>query len=106
MDLLDVQERIGLDRNRAWLGRTTEVLVDTIIPPRSHDHDDEEEAAGIPESRDAFAHLPAGVVHLAGRSRENKLVHVAGPADRLGTLVGVTIDHAGPYALRGSLAAG
>ena len=45
-----------------------------------HDHDDEE-AAGTAESRDAFAHLPDGVAHLAGRSRENKLVHVAGSPD-------------------------
>ena len=43
----------------------------------SHEHDDEE-AAGTAESRDAFAHLPDGVAHLTGRSRENKLVHVAG----------------------------
>jgi tRNA-2-methylthio-N6-dimethylallyladenosine synthase len=103
VELLDVQERIGLERNREWLGRTAEVLVDTIVPPRSHDHDDEEAAPGA-GTPDVFAHLPAGVVHLAGRSRENKLVHVAGAPELLGELVGVTIDHAGPYALRGSLA--
>ena len=40
--LLGVQEAIGLERNRAWLGRETEVLVDTVVPPRSHDHDDED----------------------------------------------------------------
>ena len=101
--LLAVQERIGLERNRAWLGRTTEVLVDTIVPPRAHDHDDEE-AAGIAESRDAFAHLPAGVAHLAGRSRENKLVHLAGPEWLVGRLVDVRVEHAGPYALRGVVA--
>ncbi len=44
------------------------------------------------------------MVHLAGRSRENKLVHVAGTPELLGELVAVAIDHAGPYALRGSLA--
>ncbi len=101
--LLDLQEGIGLERNRAWLGRTTEILADTIVPPRAHDHDDDE-ADGTAESRDAFAHLPEGHVHLAGRSRENKLVHVAGPASLRGTLVRVAIDHAGPYALRGTLA--
>jgi tRNA-2-methylthio-N6-dimethylallyladenosine synthase len=101
--LLDRQEGIGLERNRAWLGRTAEVLVDTVVPPRSHDHDDEE-AAGTTESRDAFAHLPEGIAHLAGRSRENKLVHVAGSPALLGELVRVTVDHAGPYALRGRLA--
>ena len=104
VELLAVQERIGLERNRRWVGRTTEVLVDTIIPPRRHDHDDDDEAAGSTESRDAFARLPAGVVHLAGRSRENKLVHVAGAASLVGELVTVAVDHAGPYALRGRLA--
>ncbi len=103
VELLALQEGIGLERNAAWAGRTTEVLVDTIVPPRAHDHDDEE-AAGTADSRDAFAHLPEGVVHLAGRSRENKLVHVAGSPSLVGRLVAVRVDHAGPYALRGSLA--
>ena len=100
-ELLAVQEAIGLERNRAWLGRTTEVLVDTIVPRRHHDHDDDE-AAGTAESRDAFADLPDGDVHLAGRSRENKLVHVAGSPELVGRLVRVRVDHAGPYALRGA----
>ena len=101
--LLAAQESIGLERNRAWVGRETEVLVDTVVPPRSHDHEDEE-AEGTTESRDAFAHLPAGIVHLAGRSRENKLVHVAGAPESVGTLVRVRVEHGGPYALRGTLA--
>jgi tRNA-2-methylthio-N6-dimethylallyladenosine synthase len=103
VELLAIQERIGLERNRAWLGQTTEVLVDTIVPPKHHDHDDEE-AAGSAESRDAFANLPEGLVHLAGRSRENKLVHAAGSPALVGTLVRVVVEHAGPYALRGRLA--
>src|SRR4029077_7821785 len=37
--LLDLQAGIGLERNRAWLGRRMEVLVDAVVPPRSHDHD-------------------------------------------------------------------
>ena len=69
----------------------------------SHDHEDDE-AAGTAESRDAFADLPDGVAHLAGRSRESKLVHVAGSPDLVGRLVRVRVDHAGPYALRGALA--
>ena len=101
--LLDLQEGIGLDRNRAWVGRETEVLVDTVVPPKQHDHEDEE-AAGASESRDAFAHLPDGLAHLAGRSRENKLVHVAGTPGLVGSLVRVRVEHAGPYALRGTLA--
>ena len=104
--LLGLQEAIGLERNRAWLGRTAEVLVERVVPPRTHDHDhDEEEAEGTAESRDAFARLPDGQVHLAGRSRENKLVHVAGSPALVGELVRVAIDHAGPYALRGALIA-
>jgi tRNA A37 methylthiotransferase MiaB len=110
--LLGVQEGIGLERNRSWLGRTAEVLIDTIVPPRTHDHEDEEAdgaaATAVPEvitaARDAFVHLPDGVAHLAGRSRENKLVHVAGSPALLGALVNVAIEHAGPYALRGRLA--
>ena len=39
------------------------------------------------ESRDAFAHLAERVAHLAGRSRENKLVHVAGGPGLLGEVV-------------------
>ncbi len=102
VELLAVQEQIGLERNRAWLGRTTEVLVDAIVPPRAHDHDeDEEEAAGTPGARDAFRDLPDGAAHLVGRSRENKLVHVAGSPALLGELVEVQVEHAGPYALRG-----
>jgi tRNA-2-methylthio-N6-dimethylallyladenosine synthase len=101
-ELLALQEGIGLERNRAWLGRTTEVLVDTIVAPRHHDHEDEEQA-GTAESRDAFAHLPDGVAHLTGRSRENKLVHLAGPASLVGRLADVRVDHAGPYALRGAI---
>ena len=73
------------------------------MPPKLHDHEDEV-AEGAPESHDAFARLPEGVVHLAGRSRENKLVHVAGSPDLVGCLVRVRVEHAGPYALRGTLA--
>jgi tRNA-2-methylthio-N6-dimethylallyladenosine synthase len=101
--LLAVQEAIGLARNRAWRGRTTEVLVDTVVEAKHHDHDDEE-AAGITASRDAFTGLADGSVHLAGRSRENKLVHVAGAPELVGRLVGVRVEHAGAYALRGVLA--
>jgi tRNA-2-methylthio-N6-dimethylallyladenosine synthase len=102
-ELLRVQEAIGLERNLAWVGRTIEVLAEAIVPPRSHDHDDEEQAV-LTESRDAFAGLPDGVVHLTGRSRANKLVHLAGPASLRGRLVDVRIEHAGPYALRGTTA--
>ncbi|MEA2675706.1 MAG: tRNA-2-methylthio-N6-dimethylallyladenosine synthase [Chloroflexota bacterium] len=90
-ELLALQEPIGLERNQRWLGRDVEVLVDTIVPPRTHEHDDESETP--PEAN--------GVVHLSGRSRQNKLVHVTGPESWLGALVNVRIEHAGAYALRG-----
>jgi tRNA-2-methylthio-N6-dimethylallyladenosine synthase len=96
-ELLAFQEPIGLERNRAWLGRDVEVLVDTIVPPAAHDHDEPpstESAEGPPDG-------PA-LAHLSGRSRQNKLVHLTGPAEWLGRFIDVQIEHAGPYALRGS----
>jgi tRNA-2-methylthio-N6-dimethylallyladenosine synthase len=98
--LLAVQEPIGLERNRAWLGREVEVLVDAVTRPRGHDHEDEQPAE-IPTPRGVQP--GPGEVALAGRTRGNKLVHLAGPEGLLGELVRVRIDHAGPYALRGTL---
>jgi tRNA-2-methylthio-N6-dimethylallyladenosine synthase len=93
--LLAVQERIGLARNEAWLGREVEVLVDTVSPPRSHDHD------GTVEARPAAR----GEVAMSGRTRGNKLTHLVGDPRLVGQEVVVRVDHAGPYALRGSLVA-
>src|SRR5262249_37765414 len=70
-ELLALQEEIGLDRNRDWVGREVEVLVDAVTPPRSHDHEDE------------AAPAPAGP-RVSGRSREHKLVHLAGSAELVG----------------------
>jgi tRNA-2-methylthio-N6-dimethylallyladenosine synthase len=94
-ELLAVQEGIGLARNEAWLGRDVEVLVDAITPPRSHDH-------GAP-ARTVTG--PADGVELSGRTRGNKLVHLVGRPAQLGREVPVRIQHAGPYALRGSFVA-
>jgi tRNA-2-methylthio-N6-dimethylallyladenosine synthase len=91
-ELLALQEDIGRERNQAWLGRAVEVLVDAVTPPRSHDHDD-----------DPAARAPSGPM-VSGRSRQNKLVHLAGGPELVGRLVTVRIDHAGPYALRGTAA--
>lgn len=105
VNLLEIQEGIGLERNTAWVGRTARVLVDTIVADRGHAHDeDDAEDEHVVGSRDAFANLPDGLVHLLGRSRESKLVHVAGAPGLLGQEVAVRVDHAGPYALRGALA--
>ena len=93
-ELLALQEGIGLERNRAWVGREVEVLVDAVTPPRSHDHD--EDGGGTPHR------VPGPMV--SGRTRQNKLVHLAGVPELVGRLVNVRVEHAGPYALRGSAA--
>ncbi|MFL5674220.1 MAG: tRNA (N6-isopentenyl adenosine(37)-C2)-methylthiotransferase MiaB [Chloroflexota bacterium] len=87
-ELLARQEAIGLQRNEAWLGREVAVLVDTVTPPRGHDHDDA---------------TPAGGTRVSGRTRGNKLVHLVGDEGLVGREVLVRVDHAGPYALRGAL---
>ncbi len=105
--LLAIQEEIGFERNVERLGAIASVLVDTVERPRGHDHDDEgaEPPAATLLGRDPFAGpLPAGWVRLAGRSRENRLVHLAGPSDLVGSIVDVRIEAAGPYSLRGILA--
>jgi tRNA-2-methylthio-N6-dimethylallyladenosine synthase len=91
-ELLAVQEAIGLERNEAWLGREVQVLVDTIVPPRGHDHDPGPAAAAGPT--------------VSGRSRQNKLVHIAGGGEVIGRTLRVRVDHAGPYSLRGAVVGG
>jgi tRNA-2-methylthio-N6-dimethylallyladenosine synthase len=97
--LLAVQETIGLERNESWVGRTVEVLVDSIVQARSHEH----EGAAEAEVGAGGGHLKPreGEVHLSGRTRHNKLVHVAGGEHLLGNLMSVLVEHAGPYSLRG-----
>ena len=107
-DLLALQEPIGLARNEAWVGRTTEVLVDAIVPPRSHDHEpdgDEPAAPALAVAGPTSGEGSGELVHLSGRTRQNKLVHLAGPATWVGRLVDVRIDQAGPYSLRGTAVA-
>jgi tRNA-2-methylthio-N6-dimethylallyladenosine synthase len=86
--LLAVQEAIGLERNEAWLGREVEVLVDAVNPARGHDHGGTE--------------TPGEGSRLSGRTRGNKLVHLAGDEALVGREVMVRVEHAGPYALRGA----
>jgi tRNA-2-methylthio-N6-dimethylallyladenosine synthase len=105
--LLARQEAIGFARNRERIGSVASVLVDTREQERVHDHDDgaDEPAPATLAGRDPFAApLAGGWVRLAGRSRENRLVHLAGPASLLGGIVDVRIEAAGPYSLRGVLA--
>ena len=98
--LLAIQEPIGLERNQRWLGREVEVLVETVARDRSHEH--EESPTEGEGSAPRGVQPGPGQVALSGRTRGNKLVHLAGDANWVGSLVGVKIDHAGPYALRGS----
>ncbi len=98
--LLAIQEPIGLERNQRWLGREVEVLVETMARERSHEH--EEPAVGGEGSEPRGVRPGPGQVALSGRSRGNRLVHLAGDATWVGSLVGVRIEHAGPYALRGT----
>jgi tRNA-2-methylthio-N6-dimethylallyladenosine synthase len=108
--LLSLQEGIGFARNRERLGSRASVLVDAVARPRPHDHDEEapEERRSVAltlAGEDPFAGpLPSGVVRLFGRSRENKLVHLPGPAQLVGQIVDTRIVGAGPYSLRGVLA--
>jgi tRNA-2-methylthio-N6-dimethylallyladenosine synthase len=95
-ELLALQEAIGQERNREWLGRAVAVLVDRVVPPRSHEHE---------TPVDAPFEASTGA-RVSGRSRQNKLVHLAGGGDLIGRTVSARIEHAGPYALRGVIAAG
>src|SRR5215212_3402614 len=98
--LLALQEPIGLERNAAWVGRDVEVLIDTIVAPRSHNHDDDEPSPKLAASPGSVGE-DSGTVHLTGRTRQNKLVHLSGPARWLGRLVDARVEHAGAYSLRG-----
>ena len=106
-DLLAVQQEIGLELNRAWLGRTIEVLAERVTRPRrvagaleDDDPADDADAAGVPALAGSAGE---GSVALAGRSRHNKLVHFAGPPELVGRSVDVVVDFAGPFALRGRM---
>ncbi len=108
--LLAIQEVIGFERNRERLGSHASVLVDGVARRRAHGHPGgaTDAPAGAPltlAGEDPFSGpLPAGAVRLCGRSRENKLVHLPGPPELVGSIVDARIVGAGPYSLRGVLA--
>jgi len=99
--VLEVQERIGLERNGAWLGRQVEVLVDAVHTASAHDG----HGAGPDQPDQPLVRPAPGVdaLRLSGRTRSNKLVHLVGDAALVGRPVVVRVEHAGPYALRGAL---
>jgi hypothetical protein len=91
-------------------------MVDTIVPPRSHEHESVDvdapavarSTAGQPDDgtgQGSETVQGSEAAHLSGRTRQNKLVHLTGRTAWLGTLVRVRVEHAGPYALRGSAVA-
>jgi len=108
-ELLAAQQAIGHERNRAWLGRDLEVLVDQVTPrkrgrPSLEDGDEPADASlGVPS---LYGAAGEGSVALSGRTRHNKLVHLSGDPDLVGRLVKVRIEYAGPFALRGRALAG
>jgi tRNA-2-methylthio-N6-dimethylallyladenosine synthase len=101
-ELLARQESIGLERNREWLGREVEVLVERITP-RKRAAADEDDLADDPSLRvpSLYGAAGEGSVALAGRTRHNKLVHLSGDPTLVGRAVTVLIEFAGPFALRG-----
>jgi tRNA-2-methylthio-N6-dimethylallyladenosine synthase len=107
-ELLALQEGLGLELNRQWLGRQVEVLVERVNRPRKvkaadpADPDDDApyEPSAIP---DLVGTAGEGSVALAGRTRHNKLVHLAGDPSLVGHAVTVRVEYAGPFALRGRL---
>jgi tRNA-2-methylthio-N6-dimethylallyladenosine synthase len=112
-ELLALQETISRERNTAWVGRTTEVLVDAVRPPRAHhDHEDAPGEGSGRTSRGVVAPSPGpadradrgAAVALSGRNRENKLVHLVADPALVGRRVPVLVERAGPYALVGRLA--
>ncbi|MGD0121321.1 MAG: tRNA (N6-isopentenyl adenosine(37)-C2)-methylthiotransferase MiaB [Candidatus Limnocylindrales bacterium] len=104
-ELLARQELIGLGINREWLGRDVEVLVERVMPPRRSIDPNDADAADEPVSEipPLAGTAGEGSVALSGRTRHNKLVHLAGDPGLVGHAARVHIDHAGPFALRGRL---
>ncbi len=97
-ELLARQEGIGLERNRSWLGRDVEVLVEEVARPR-RGAGQPLDGSAAPDGRTSLDSRPA----LVGRTRHNKLVHLAGDPALVGRTVTVRIEHAGPFALRGRM---
>jgi len=68
------QDQITYEKNRSWVGKSVEVLVE-----------------GLSKQGHTFC----------GRSSQNHVVHLEGTPEDIGKIVPVTIIHAGPNSLRG-----
>jgi MiaB/RimO family radical SAM methylthiotransferase len=107
-ELLTLQEQIGLELNLASCGRDLEVLVERVMPKRRNAVASDRSDRPTPDDPDVRVPDLAGTagegsVALAGRSRQNKLVHLAGDPSLVGKTVTVRIEYAGPFALRGRM---
>ena len=102
-----MQEAIGLERNHEWLGRDVEVLVEQVTPTRRrldpNDADADDADLSVSPVPVLAGSAGEGSVALAGRTRHNKLVHLAGHPDLVGQQVRIHVEYAGPFALRGHL---
>jgi tRNA A37 methylthiotransferase MiaB len=47
--------------------------------------------------------VPDGLARLSGRTRHHRLVHLTGDPSLVGRFATVRVEHAGPYALRGTV---
>jgi tRNA-2-methylthio-N6-dimethylallyladenosine synthase len=101
--LLEVQEEIGLSINQAWVGRSTEVLVEDVKARSSHAGEEHAGTDSAEEARTPGAIDPPAPTRLSGRNREHKLVHFDGDPSLVGKRVIVTVERGGPYALVGRL---
>ena len=75
--LLEVQNRISLEKNREYVGRTERVLVE-----------------GVSKTDPGM---------MTGRNEKNRLVHFPGDVSLTGTFANVRITAADTYSLRGEL---
>jgi tRNA-2-methylthio-N6-dimethylallyladenosine synthase len=101
--LLEVQEAIGHRRNQRWVGRETEVLVESVRSRRGRDHAEAQSGKRGDDHAEQHRLAAAPPPQLTGRNRQNRLVHVEGDPRLVGQLVAARIERAGPYALVGRL---
>jgi len=75
--LIEVQKRITEEKNKAWVDREVEVLVEDISPKNPHE--------------------------LQGRTRQGKVVVFPGDKSLIGEFIRVKVEEAGCWALKGEM---